>query len=749
MSENEIHGYADAFDEYWRKGWKSVLWLPKGKKFPPPSGFTGYDAAVPSYPDLMAWSEDHPDANLGLRFPAEIVGLDVDAYGEKTGASTLAEALKRYGPLPKTVRSTSRTDDVSGIRLYRKPADVALHTQIKFPGLTIGNVEIVQDHHRYCVSWPSIHPEGRMYEWRDDDGNTVPVPSVDNLPELPVGWVEGLRAESHAEITAHRDPFEALRQLPQGRMSPKVEKGLETAMRELDCEPGSRHDAANVNVLRLLRLAEMGETGVQEALARYRQKFVEMTRDRNTEGEANAEFDRMVFGQRGHDLIASTPSKENDYAVLGVADNIRQSEMLARQRAQQAPEPVVEWQVDQVDRPHAADNPVSAFLFGDDDPVPAPDGEVLDAASAFLFGQLPGPVERVEQMTGSDEPQSMRDKLLTIEGLAAVPPSEPLVEHLLYRNTLAQLSGPPGSGKTFFALGLACALASRSTEWGEHKIPWKAKGNSGSVLYIAAEGVSGMNVRVRAWCEQQQVDPDTLRFYVYPDAVQLGSFTQMEELTELAVSLDCVLVVFDTRARCSVASDENSATEQGEVIKAADHLREATGCTVLMIHHGSRSDGSTPRGSNAWDGAVWSDLRVKTDGVPDGQFVVHTHKHKDAPAGDDWAFELKPWSVSAAMMPGSDEESRNTLVAVSPVDFRPDHGNDGAFVDLVREELKTAAIPGDGLSARDIAEATGKSTRSVQVGLRILFDRGALGVRASRYYWLKEDEPHDDGKDGD
>ncbi|AEV52057.1 primase/polymerase [Rhodococcus phage REQ1] len=549
MSENEIRGYADAFDEYWNKGWKSVLWLPKGKKFPPPSGYTGYDAAIPSYPDVMAWAEDHPDANLGLRFPAEIVGLDVDAYGEKTGASTIAEAMKRYGLLPPTVRSTSRTDSTSGIRLYRKPADIPLHTQIKFPGLTIGNVEVVQDHHRYCVSWPSIHPEGRMYEWRDEKGNVVPVPSIDDLPELPRPWIEGLRKESHAEITAHRDPFEALRQLPQGKMSEKVGEALRRAKTELDCEPGSRHDVANVNVLRLLRLAEKGERGVTEALESLRSQFVEMTRDRNTEFEANAEFDRMVYGQRGHDLLASTPSKENDYAVLGVADNVRQSETLAKQRAQAQPDPVVEWQPP----PSDPADPVAAFLFQEEPMTgqPSQPAAGVSAADAFLFGMAPGPVAQVEQMTGaaavaeieSGGEATMRSKLLTVAGLANVPPSEPLIDGLLYRGTLAQLSGPPGSGKTFVALGMACALASNRTDWNGQDIPWKRNGNSGSVLYVAAEGVSGLYARINAWCSLQGtgIDPRSLQLYVYPEAVQLGSYTQMEELTELARSLDCVL----------------------------------------------------------------------------------------------------------------------------------------------------------------------------------------------------------------
>ncbi|WIF20584.1 hypothetical protein SEA_JFLIX2_94 [Rhodococcus phage Jflix2] len=752
MSDNEIRGYADAFEEYHMAGWKSVLWLPRGKKFPPPSGYTGYDATIPSYPDLMAWAEDHPDANLGLRFPAEIVGLDVDAYGEKTGASTIAEALKRYGHLPPTVRSTSRTDPVSGIRLYRKPADIPLHTQIKFPGLTIGNVEVVQDHHRYCVSWPSIHPEGRIYTWRDERGNVVPVPRIDDLPELPASWVEGLRKESHAEITAHRDPFESLRQLPQGRMSDKVSEALERALGELEGEPGSRHDVATTAVLRLLRLAEMGERGVQDALDRLRQKFVRLTADRNTTEEANGEFDRMIFNQRGHDLIASTPSKENDFAVLGVAENIRQAEALAKQRAQENPEPFVEWEPDPA-------NEVSAFLFQEEPaPPPSQPGQSVSAADAFLFGMTPGPVTQVQHPAADeqpgerihftdDEPVSMRSRLLSIGELAAVPPSEPLIDGLLYRGTIAQLAGPPGSGKTFVALGMACALASNRTDWNGRDIPWKRNGNSGSVLYVAAEGVSGLYARINAWCSLQGangIDPRSLELYVYPDAVELSSVVKMEELAELARSLDCVLVVFDTRARCSTAKDENKADEQQGIIGRVEQFRAAVDCTVLLIHHGSRSDGSQPRGSNTWDGAVWSDLRVKTDG-PDGCIVVNAHKHKDAPSGlgVDFTYELKPVTVAPELMPGFDEKARSTLVAVT-ADIRSDNAAVGGLIDVVRNLLETSAVPGDGMSQKDICEALGKPKQAVGAAMRILEKRGSVVSRqrgnGGNVYWIKESE---------
>jgi hypothetical protein len=46
-----------------------------------------------------------------------------------------------------------------------------------------------------------------------------------------------------------------------------------------------------------------------------------------------------------------------------------------------------------------------------------------------------------------DQQQSrrhLRDRLLSLSALQDLTPVQPLIEGLLYRNTLAQLAGPPG-----------------------------------------------------------------------------------------------------------------------------------------------------------------------------------------------------------------------------------------------------------------------------------------------------------------
>lgn len=239
------------------------------------------------------------------------------------------------------------------------------------------------------------------------------------------------------------------------------------------------------------------------------------------------------------------------------------------------------------------------------------------------------PPEAPANPSANDRPH-LRDRVLTLEQLRDLPPADPLIDGLLYRHTLGQLSGPPGSLKTFLALGMACAL-SAGRSWEGHRIP-----RAGSVLYIAAEGASGLARRIDAW--QETNDTDTGDLLVYPEPLQLGDKGQVRELEELAGERQTGIVIFDTRARCTAGLEENSATDQGIAIEAAERIRRASNGTALVVHH-SGINGGHGRGSTAWDGAVWSDLRVTRDEM---SAKLHVEKHKDAPDGTDYFYRMLP-----------------------------------------------------------------------------------------------------------
>ncbi len=322
-------------------------------------------------------------------------------------------------------------------------------------------------------------------------------------------------------------------------------------------------------------------------------------------------------------------------------------------------------------------------------------------------------------MTGYTQgPEHLRERLLCLRDLQTRKPVEPLIEGLLYRNTLAQLSGPPGCYKSFAAIGMSCAVAAGKS-FGDFAVQ-----NPGNVLYVAAEGASGLAVRVLAWCEAWGSDvalvQERLRFLDLP--VQLGEDCVVAQAAEVATDLDADLLVLDTRARCTLGLEENSATHQGLAIDAADSIRAAASCTVLGIHHSSRN-GTAGRGSNAWDGAVWSDLRMEGGGL---HATIHCQKHKDVPAGCDHHFALVSHTVSPELMPGTLSPERSTLVisnAASGLDFLRTKSQRVVLEIIWNSAPPEGFTPSQVVSLADASEV-GKS--SVYQALKVLVEEGYL-----------------------
>lgn len=309
-------GYAGSVWSYRDAGWLGAMPLPPGKKFPPPTRFTGHNGAWPDDDQINTWSESEPDdSNLGLRMPYGVIGIDVDAYDTKTGSDTLAEAEKQWGPLPPTYRSSSRpNDNVSGIRFYRVPEDELFCTVIKFGDLGIGDIELIQPHHRYAVVWPSTHPAtmGR-YRWYDQDGSSMPegeVPRVDDLPDLPWPWVEALRKDVRDEVfdgSAPNRTMAARQNIDEGRYRDLValtDTGvpdkvvrirLDQAISEL-VGGTNRFETTRDHVAALMRLHAVGRTGVLQSFNELCQAYVIEVSDSRPSALALREFVRFTEG---------------------------------------------------------------------------------------------------------------------------------------------------------------------------------------------------------------------------------------------------------------------------------------------------------------------------------------------------------------------------------------------------------------------------------------------------------------------
>ena len=292
--------FADHSHDYIAAGWRGVLWLRPETKWPPPTGYTGYRGGWPSPADVYTWSEDHPNANIALRLSEDTLGIDVDAYDDKPGATTLDELQHFLGPLPPTVLSTSRDDGTSGIRLYRVPPHAS------WPDRAGPGIELIHYGHRYAVVWPSTHPDGGTYRWIDQRTGEIldRPPRAEDLPELPDAWVEYLQADAN-EPAAKTDVDELrvrtwLDQLRQGNPCAKVAEASENGLRALDGGDGSRHDVMTRTSARLVGYGAWGHAGVSQALTDLYAAFIDKVTQpgpgQRTTDDAVAEWRRSVSG---------------------------------------------------------------------------------------------------------------------------------------------------------------------------------------------------------------------------------------------------------------------------------------------------------------------------------------------------------------------------------------------------------------------------------------------------------------------
>ena len=288
---------------------------------------------------VESWIKRKPNGNIALRMPPNLIGIDVDAYGEKAGAETLAAAEAEWGPLPNTWRTTSRVDGISGIRLFRVPEGLS------WPGKLPqgGGVELCRWDHRYVIVAPSKHDKtGEQYHWfapdgtrttagEDDAGGAVEgddweFPALDELPNLPADWVTGLTSgkkwtERPEEDLEDSEVTQWILDRPDGDLCEKMGRTLDSWMSKISAagEDGGAHDAARDAAWAVLRDSAAGHVGVQKALARIKAAHKEALRLRRPE-KSLAEWN-SIKARGVRKVAAEGPTDDEDDCALGAVSH--------------------------------------------------------------------------------------------------------------------------------------------------------------------------------------------------------------------------------------------------------------------------------------------------------------------------------------------------------------------------------------------------------------------------------------------
>jgi len=226
------------------------------------------------------------------------------------------------------------------------------------------------------------------------------------------------------------------------------------------------------------------------------------------------------------------------------------------------------------------------------------------------------------------------DRMLTSAQLDAIPAPDPLIAGHLYADSIAELWGRPGSGKSFLAIDWALCVAT-GKPWQQHAV------QQGRVLYIVGEGAGGMSKRRRAW-EQAWGNHDDGAMTWLRGAVPLIEIGWVYALAEAVRKLQPRLVVVDTVSRAIAGHNENAPETMCALVRNTDQIREAAaGACVLFVHHATK-DGNTTRGHSALEGAC--DVRWKLAKEGNG-LVLSNPKAKDDAEASDRNLRLAPWDL--------------------------------------------------------------------------------------------------------
>lgn len=197
-----------------------------------------------------------------------------------------------------------------------------------------------------------------------------------------------------------------------------------------------------------------------------------------------------------------------------------------------------------------------------------------------------------------------------------------LIEGRIPANGFVLIVGEKGTLKTFLALDISAHVSLGMPDWHGAEV------RQGRVLYIYAEGRTGITPRVEAWKAYHRTG--NLGILFVPHRVTLNDAAQVTDL--IAAILErtdlegVALIVVDTLNR-NFAGNENSAEDMSAFVRGCDRLREVTGATVLVVHHKGHGEGDRGRGSSVLDAAADTIIFCTRD---EDRLTIKCTKQKDA-----------------------------------------------------------------------------------------------------------------------
>lgn len=212
-----------------------------------------------------------------------------------------------------------------------------------------------------------------------------------------------------------------------------------------------------------------------------------------------------------------------------------------------------------------------------------------------------------------------------------------LVEGLMTIGSSVVVYGDSNSGKTFWALSVATAIATGTECYGR-------KTDAGLVIYLASEAPASIRSRMQAIKKYHGCDLENLAMVPVPMNFYNGD-QDAHDVIELVRAIEQIkgrpvrLIIGDTLARMSAGANENSGEDMGPVMARFDQVATTTGAALMIIHHNGKDAAKGARG--------WSGIRAHIDTEievieKEGIRMVNVTKQRELPSkGEAIYFKLE------------------------------------------------------------------------------------------------------------
>jgi len=208
----------------------------------------------------------------------------------------------------------------------------------------------------------------------------------------------------------------------------------------------------------------------------------------------------------------------------------------------------------------------------------------------------------------TEPPRGYRFKLVAFDDMKPGLEQLYLVDELIPVAGLVDIWGKPKCFKSFWTLDLMFHVA----------MGWEYRDRSvqqGAVVYCAFEGAHGYKKRIEAIRRHYELeDGQHVPLYIMPGQANLiaDHKTLIADITGQLNDIRPICVVLDTLNK-SLMGSESKDTDMSAYVRAAEAIRDAFKCVVIIVHHCGLDD-TRPRGHTSLPGAVDAQLAVVREG---------------------------------------------------------------------------------------------------------------------------------------